>query len=56
MILDFSKKINQINNKFFVFVQRSFINNDIFSVSNLINNYNIVNQSNRKDFLIMKLI
>ena len=44
------KKINQINNKFFVFVQRSSINNDIFSLSNLINNYNIVNQSNRKDF------
>tara|TARA_Y100000385_G_C13098192_1_gene642733 strand:- start:52 stop:3969 length:3918 start_codon:yes stop_codon:yes gene_type:complete len=45
------KKIKQINNKFFIYIQLSKTYNNFFLASNLDESYNLINQSTRKTYL-----
>lgn len=45
------KKIKQINNKFYIYIQLSKTYNNFFLASNLDESYNLINQSTRKTYL-----
>ena len=49
------KKIHQVDNKFYIYLQLSSTFNNLLTTSNLSDNYNLVNQNTRKDYFDYEL-
>jgi len=49
------KKIHQVDNKFYIYLQLSSSFNNLLTTSNLSDNYNLVNQNTRKDYFDYEL-
>ena len=49
------KKITNLKNKQYIYLQYSSINNDVYDVSNISENHNITNQSTRNNYLDYQL-